>query len=158
MQEFSHTIYAHANAPSIFREVLLALRHKSDALSEHLPAAAREKPAGRQLWRKSGRRGGVRQRLCRRGNKPPLPSIIFSPAKWRSSVKTGSFVVDTGIIASWCSLNHGPASNSWDPPCSFLVILINVDLSYHYPDLTSMLNVELEAAVLDKCCRKMKSA
>jgi len=62
------------------RETLLALRHKGDIPMEYIPAivAVGDEPAERPHRRKRGRRGGVRQRLRRRGDKPPLPSIILS--------------------------------------------------------------------------------
>ena len=45
---------------------------------EHLPAAIRATHTGTRPQRKRGRRGGVRERLRRRNNRPPLPSIILS--------------------------------------------------------------------------------
>lgn len=60
------------------REALLTPRQKGDTPPTNLPAAVTGKAAGRSSRRKRGQRGGVRQRLRRRGNKPPLPSIILS--------------------------------------------------------------------------------
>ena len=61
------------------RDTLLALRHLGDTPPDHLPEEVREKPPDHgHIKRRRGRRGGVRQRLRRRGNKPPLPSMILS--------------------------------------------------------------------------------
>lgn len=60
-------------------EVLLSLRYTSSiALPDNLPDFLITKPAIKPQRKKRGRRGGVRQRLKRRGNRPPLPSVILS--------------------------------------------------------------------------------
>ncbi len=60
------------------REGLLVQRDKSDALPDYLPECFRSEPVGKPQQRKSNRRGVVRWRLCRQGNRPPLHSIILS--------------------------------------------------------------------------------
>ena len=60
------------------RDALLALQHRGDTPPEGLPEEVRGEPARATRRRRRGRRGGVRQRLRRRGDKPPLPSIILS--------------------------------------------------------------------------------
>lgn len=61
------------------RESLLALWNNGATPPDHLPEEVRRRPATNGInRRKRGRRGGVRQQLRWRGNKPPLPSIILS--------------------------------------------------------------------------------
>ncbi|CAM4571266.1 unnamed protein product [Leuciscus chuanchicus] len=60
------------------RETLLSLRPLQSTPPDNLPAAIRATHTGTWLKRKRGRWGGVRERLRRRTNKPPLPSIILS--------------------------------------------------------------------------------
>ncbi|KAK0139948.1 hypothetical protein N1851_023109 [Merluccius polli] len=61
------------------REALLALRWKGISPPVNLPVAVSTSgPAAAGRRRKRGRKGGVRQRIRRRGNRPPLPSIILS--------------------------------------------------------------------------------
>ncbi|KAK0137741.1 hypothetical protein N1851_026045 [Merluccius polli] len=60
------------------REVLLALRFKGTMPPAGLPEAVIGSSAGGARRRKRGRKGGVRQRVRRRGNRPPLPSIVLS--------------------------------------------------------------------------------
>ncbi len=60
-------------------ESLLALRHLGDTPPDHLPKEVKGKSSDHvHPKRKRSRRGGVRQRLRRRGNKTPLPSMILS--------------------------------------------------------------------------------
>lgn len=61
------------------RDALLALRCLGGPIPSDLPDELTRKPTDSSArQRKRGRRGGVRQRLRRRGNRPPLPSIILS--------------------------------------------------------------------------------
>ncbi|KAJ4947710.1 hypothetical protein JOQ06_009743 [Pogonophryne albipinna] len=57
------------------RECLLSLRRRAapePGLLDYVPEELLKRP------RKRGRRGGIKHRLRRRCNKPPLPSILFS--------------------------------------------------------------------------------
>lgn len=73
------------------RELLLSLQGKGVALPSGLPPELiRRTPApssgtASRKRRRRGRRGGARQRLRKRGNKPPLPSIILSNVRSLSS-------------------------------------------------------------------------
>lgn len=65
---------------SYTRDALLALRSAGLSPVVDLPECVRLQPT-RARPRKRGRRGGVRQRLLRRGNRPPLPSMILCNAR-----------------------------------------------------------------------------
>lgn len=61
------------------REFLLSLRNRGDTPPKHLPEDIRSKPGSDRSGRRiRGKRGGVRQRLRRRVNNPPLPTMILS--------------------------------------------------------------------------------
>lgn len=60
------------------REFLLALQDRGDSLPSRLPMDVRRKPPAGSKQGRRGRCKGVRQRLRRRGNKPPLPAVIMS--------------------------------------------------------------------------------
>ncbi len=59
------------------RDALLSLRSTGTTPPVDLPKVVRAQPARNRQWRR-GRRGGVRQRLRRRRNRPPLPCMILS--------------------------------------------------------------------------------
>ncbi|KAK0133035.1 hypothetical protein N1851_031594 [Merluccius polli] len=66
-------------APSLCysKHALMSLRPTGLIPPADLPDDLKIQPArGRQ--RRRGRRGGIRQRLRRRGNRPPLPSLLLS--------------------------------------------------------------------------------
>lgn len=93
----STTLAAHGHeqdAISYTREALMALRFtgmrfKAPVNLPHLPKELRRRPQqqliasprARGIVRRRGKRGGVRQRLRRRGNRPALPSIILFNAR-----------------------------------------------------------------------------
>lgn len=60
------------------RDALFALRCKGSTPPANLPEAVTSDSAGVVKRRKRGWKGGVRQHVHKRGNKPPLPSIILS--------------------------------------------------------------------------------
>lgn len=64
-------------ALSYSRDALLALRAAGALPPPNLPEDIRPTAQRRRL-RRRGRRGGVRQHLRQRGNRPPLPSMILS--------------------------------------------------------------------------------
>ena len=73
-------------APWVYgRDWLLSLRRKATpepepGLLEHVPEELLQR-RGERKPRKRGKRGGIQQRLRRRCNKPPLPSILLSNAR-----------------------------------------------------------------------------
>lgn len=79
-------------ALSFAREALLSPPHYGDrptadlfkSLTKNLPEDIRT--SRWQRLRKIGRRGGVQQLLQRRGNRPPLPSMILSNARLLSEM------------------------------------------------------------------------
>ncbi len=81
--ELFSTCKTSGNGAQVYsREALLSLRWCGDAagLSRSLTGSLPEGMKMRCLQRprKRGRRGGVRQRLRKRGSRPPLPSMILS--------------------------------------------------------------------------------
>lgn len=71
-------LWEHELSRGYSRETLLSLRPLQSTPPDNLPAVIRATHTDTRLKRKRGRRGGVRERLRRRTNKPPLPSIILS--------------------------------------------------------------------------------
>ncbi|KAJ8395961.1 hypothetical protein AAFF_G00026690 [Aldrovandia affinis] len=60
----------------------LLLLHPSRTLAPQLPRELWARtPSGHGRPRKRGKRGGVRQRLRRRADRPPLPSMILCNAR-----------------------------------------------------------------------------
>ncbi|KAK7921866.1 hypothetical protein WMY93_008768 [Mugilogobius chulae] len=74
-------------SPRIYeREFLLTLQNRAapePGFLDDVPRELLRQPHGQRerRLRRRGRRGGIRQRLRRRRNKPPLPSILFSNAR-----------------------------------------------------------------------------
>ena len=63
-------IYHLANAP--------ISRHSPPNLPEWVPLRSDPTPSGPPITRRRGKRGGVRQRVHRRGHRPPLPTITLA--------------------------------------------------------------------------------